>query len=521
MPSYHLTELIDSLSKEEIRNFKLYATRINNTSTGENKAVMLFDCIKDGMDEFGDDIVEKLYSGGNKNAFYRLKNRLISDIEQSLLLLNRNKDQRFKVFNIIQLANVFRYKSDYDQASAYLVKAEKLAKKFGYYDLLDTIYGEILSLASDYYKINPEEYVDKKRANYSQLGNIQEVDFLLATINYKLRNANYTGKDTALEEELADIVKRLDIREDIIESLDVQFKIHKCYSFHLLQKRDFKNLEGYLVEQLAKFEKLGFFDNARYEDQFRLILWIINCSHINYNFERAKKYIDKLNKALDGQNKKYYDKYLWMYHECLVVNYAFMNKDKEMVELLLELRDNPDLSGTNFYDIFVFVNLATQYYKLGNLKKAQENMLPLTQTDLTKKLLNKSIQLQIILLDMIFHYENRDYNYVIYRISETKRIFRQDLKKEEYGREKEFLGILKELCSKADPLRDTKIVKRIEEFIEKSRESVPGTGEPVNYKVFLQSKLDRESYAVAIKKVQEKHINEVRNSQNRTGTMDN
>ncbi len=545
MPSYHLTELVDSLSKEEIRNFKLYATRINNTSSGENKSVLLFDSIKEGMDEFGDEIVEKLYAQCNKttkNAFYRLKNRLITDVEQSLLLLNRNKDPRFKVFNIIQLANVFRYKSDYEQAFSYLIKAEKLAIKFKYSDLLDTIYTEILSLATDYYNINPQDYIKKKRGNHQKLGGIQEVDFLISTINYKLRSANYTGqdkelskelgkalqslniegnadlyedmgisvsKDPTLRKELNETLESLDINREILKDPKVQFKIHKCYSYYLLQQRNFATLEGYLIRELNRFEEMGFFDDDRYEDQFQMLLWIINCSHINFRIEQADLFIQKFHKALNGQSKKFYDKYLWMYHECRLLNYSFKNDYNGLINLLIEIRDNPELTGNTLYDTFVYINLAANYYKTGELKKALDSMIPITMSDHIKKL-SKSIQISIAIQDIILHYENKDFNYVIYRINEVKRVFRTQMKEENFGREKELLGIIKELCSKADPFREPKTIKRIEAFIEKSPRLVPGTGEPLNYKVWLESKLNKQDYFTAIVDEQKRQTEEAK-----------
>ena len=70
-----LQEVILSLNKEECRFFKLYAGRINVKD--ERKDLLLFDFIKksDSIDE--DRVAAKLY-GENKNAFYRLKNRLLT-----------------------------------------------------------------------------------------------------------------------------------------------------------------------------------------------------------------------------------------------------------------------------------------------------------------------------------------------------------------------------------------------------------------------------------------------------------
>ena len=120
MSKYHLSELIHSLNKEEIRNFKLYTTRIH-FGDKDKKLVQIFDRIKkDNMDEFSDDLVVEFFKDKNKNAYYRLKNRLVSDIEYSLLMLNRAKDERLKILNWLQLVRIFSYKSEYEKALYYL-----------------------------------------------------------------------------------------------------------------------------------------------------------------------------------------------------------------------------------------------------------------------------------------------------------------------------------------------------------------------------------------------------------------
>lgn len=163
MGKHQLTTIINALNKEEIRSFKLYSGRIN-TGDGDNKTVKLFDLIKyEGVDEFDNSIVKQLFPAGNINAYYRLKNRLLNDIEQSLLLIHRSKDDRFNIYKLIELANVFRYKSNYHLAFSYLQKAEKKAKQAEHLDLLSIIYDEINELSKDFYKIDPEVYINKKK----------------------------------------------------------------------------------------------------------------------------------------------------------------------------------------------------------------------------------------------------------------------------------------------------------------------------------------------------------------------
>ena len=121
-----LQEVILSLSKEESRFFKLYAGRTNIKD--ERKDLVLFDFIKksDSIDE--DKIAAKLY-GENKNAFYRLKNRLLTDLNKSLLLQHLNYEEDLSILQNLLLSRIFRQKQKNNVAEVYLKKQKKKQKK--------------------------------------------------------------------------------------------------------------------------------------------------------------------------------------------------------------------------------------------------------------------------------------------------------------------------------------------------------------------------------------------------------
>ncbi|HXC03854.1 MAG TPA: hypothetical protein VNZ86_03830, partial [Bacteroidia bacterium] len=80
-----IQDIIGSLTKEEQRHFKLFANRTN--ASGSRKDLLLFDYIRNSFPDYDESsIQEKLYGKGDKNSLYRLKNRLLSDVQRSLTL---------------------------------------------------------------------------------------------------------------------------------------------------------------------------------------------------------------------------------------------------------------------------------------------------------------------------------------------------------------------------------------------------------------------------------------------------
>lgn len=491
MSKYHLTELVKSLNKEELRNFKIYATRTHQSEEGK-KILMLFEGIQnENLDEFGEELLFKLYPKGNKNAYYRLKNRLIEDIEHSLLMLNRKKHDRFKIFNWLQLARIYNYKSNYEKAFFYLKKAEKMAEKQSFLDLLNIIYDEIIGLCGVYYTIDPQKYLDKKQQNSAKQDSTQKAEILMATISYQLRKANFTHKNNEILQKLNEIIEELSITKEYLNTPNIQHQIHLCVKNVLLQKRDFAALEQYLIQSLIDFEEKKLFANP--PQKIILLSWIVNVSTKNKKFEQSLQYAEQLHQMILAHNRTYYEKYIWLYHQSLIINYSFLGRNLEVIELLEELEGNPKFKGNIFYDVFVYLNLAASYYCSQQINKALGNLAMILATDVYKTLAT-NLQLNVNILEIMLRIETEDFEYIAHRLRDIKRRFSKELKKGSYKREKYFLQVLQDLAFKAAPLQNKKVLSKIYAFLKKYGEIELGSNDTINYALWLKAKLERKAY---------------------------
>ena len=66
-----------ALNKEQVRYFKLFASRTQQSF--ERKDIKLFDFLRKNEEDKEEAFLQKLYPGESKNAWYRLRNRLLSD----------------------------------------------------------------------------------------------------------------------------------------------------------------------------------------------------------------------------------------------------------------------------------------------------------------------------------------------------------------------------------------------------------------------------------------------------------
>src|ERR1041384_7235227 len=159
-----LNRIISGMNKEQIRYFKLYASRF---TSDERKDLALFDYIRKSDDRYNEEkIFKKLYNGSEKNAFYRLKNRLLLDINKSITIQHFDDEETIHAFHLLALVRFFINKNNIDAAHYFLRKAESKASSIENFELLDMIYGEFIRLSHEKISINTESYINKRKANH-------------------------------------------------------------------------------------------------------------------------------------------------------------------------------------------------------------------------------------------------------------------------------------------------------------------------------------------------------------------
>jgi hypothetical protein len=490
-----LEQMIQNLKKEEIRAFKILTNRFKRAD--DVKIAILFDKIRSQKyDNEEEKLVAELFPDDpkNMNAYYRLKNRLKTELEKSLLNLHHNLDDKITTVNLITLSSLFTYKGQYELAFHYLRRAEKIAQQNGYYDLLNFVYNDVISMSNRYNEINPIEYIEKLKDNADKSMQMLQVNRDFAALRFKLRKTNFARLSGDVGETLTRIQKELNISSEMYLSPDMKFKVHNLIRSSLLQNKEFQALETYLIHSLHEFESEGLFNKNSHRSKINLITWIINTLTINKNWAQSIHYTDMLYEELHKYNKLNYDNFIWTYYQSQVTNWMSTGQLDKAINLLQEIKDSPvQKPDIVLYGYFINGNLALGHYFSGSPSLAIKTLSMLFAKDVYPKLATE-FQFSFSLLDAIFHFENHSLDFASYRIGEMKRQFRAILKRPEYQEEKSFLKILSYMCNKPDPLKDKLVVSHINEFISKASGLQVGSSKHIDYGLWLKAKLKRRSY---------------------------
>ena len=123
-----LHRLIQSLSKQEKRHFKIFAGR--HTIGEQNNYVLLFDAIEK-MKEYDEDTLLKKFKGESSlNNFSITKSRLYETILRSLDVFHHNSSVDAQLWKELHYTEILYKKTLYDQCAKRLRSARKLAEKY-------------------------------------------------------------------------------------------------------------------------------------------------------------------------------------------------------------------------------------------------------------------------------------------------------------------------------------------------------------------------------------------------------
>ena len=445
-----LNSIIQSLSKQEIRFFKLF---IKRTDYKKRKDVDLFDFMKKkGGDLKIKDALKKLET--NTNNYHQIKNRLYHELNNSMVWQHIWKDNQSKSFSYVLLARVYKDKGELELAFHYLKYAEKEAIDSELYEILSIVYTETIQLSHELISIDVDKYIALKRENILILSEIDEVDLLLAKVMYDIKTKQNFGKaDLSLFKIVKSKYSKISKDKKLVNSARFRMRLFKMYSRLLLQERDYKSLEKFLIESYNEFEEDKLFSRSNHNEKLTLLTYLTNCLCKNKKHKESLKYAERLLISMKEYDSFLHDKYLFFYYNILVSNYAKTDKDKAL-DYLNKASKNEVIKKLPSYISFIYLNKSLIYFHQDNFIAAQKNISRLIlQEDFL--LLDKAFQLKILIADIIIRFKNGQHD-IIQKIEDIRRNHKQLLLDEECVRDREMINIISKKINDEDIADDKK-----------------------------------------------------------------
>ncbi len=483
-----LHSLIQSLSKEEIRSYKLYTQRY--ATGGQGLSVTLFDMMRAQGEDADDQVIfEKIYGkSGDKNTFYRLKNRLQSDLCDALTVLHFDKHAANDLHRFMCIYNIFYAKGKYDLAYYFIRQAEKKAQQTQNLELLDLIYADIVKLSTEIISINPEEYVAKQSDNALQLNRMRQMDQVLAVLNYRIKTTQnfQKGNETLLK--LVDkTVKDFAKDKSISDNKSFQIKIYRAISQAMVQKRNYRELELYLLKTYKEFQDKGWLDKETHDVHLQMLVYIINSYFLQKKYDGVLQYARMLGEEMNKYDKALYDKYLFFYYNSLVIAYLNIDYDRALTAIN-EFEHITRKSANSYYEQFVHLNRAVLYFLMKRYSDAVRSIIKLYVNDHYNQA-DKSFKFNIEVAEVMMQYEAGDKTTAEKRIKQIRKTYKDLLQDDTYRHEKSVLDIVQSLSATDSKKPDAKTVKKINNALDEMIEDKNPPAQVIQYQPWLASKV--------------------------------
>ncbi|TAE61490.1 MAG: hypothetical protein EAZ89_00530, partial [Bacteroidetes bacterium] len=270
-----LERIIENLTSDEVRRFKILSNRFK--AEEEKKLILLFDAIRSGDIVSSEEaVVARLYGASDaraRNSYYRLRNKLMSNLEKSLLFYHFNYKNAIEAYSNLQLALLFRERGLYRETYFYLRKAEKVAGEHEQFTLLEVVYDEMVKLAV-YYDVDIEQVIALRRQNLSKMEVLRSHSEVLGTITRQLSRRNYarSKKSQSVIETLETIRTQLEEHQELFHSSSGKMLIIKTVASLLIQKSAYSELSEYARQALIDFEQT----RETHPTRLMLRIWRIN-----------------------------------------------------------------------------------------------------------------------------------------------------------------------------------------------------------------------------------------------------
>ena len=476
-----LLKTIEALNKEEIRYYKILSCRTHEEK--KRKDIILFDEIKKNITNYNEESIAKKMYGSKKNNFYQLKSNLLHSINKSIVSQHTDKEKDTSLYNIILLSRIYKRKGNVELAYHYLKKAEKKAGKIEAFEMLSTIYSEILKLSHQLISIDIEKYIKRKKKNKKNLDLSQEIDITLCSVMYKIKTSQNFSDKKDNSKALKSIIDSLSTNNNISKSSKFKVKLFQAISRELLQKNDFKSLEKYLKITYQNFIKNKLFNKNNHDQKLMMLTYLTNCLYKNGKIKESLLIAKKLNNAMHEFEGFLKNQFLFYYYNALVINYSNIDKEKAL-NVLKEAEKNEVIQTLPTFGLFIYLNTGLILY---DQKKYKQSIKNISRLILQQDFINLSthLQLKIIIAELIIRHHLNQTDIIHKKIKQTKRKYKKELNKNK--RDLMILLILEQLIYCTNIYLDKKIQKDIKEIQSISLKTNAEDTDIINYNNWLNT----------------------------------
>ncbi|MEO1417204.1 MAG: hypothetical protein AAFW00_18105 [Bacteroidota bacterium] len=489
-----LERIIENLTSDEVRRFKILSNRFK--ADEEKKLLILFDAIRAGDFKTTEPVViASLYGSTDskaKNSYYRLRNKLLQNLEKSLLFYHFNYKNSIEALSNIQLSMLFRERGLYREAFYQLKKAEKVGLDQDQFNVLEVVYAEMVKLAT-HHEIDIESIIHRRRENQKKIEILRANSEVLGTITQELSRRNYarSKRSSSVIDTLEQIKAQLEEHAQIFRSASGKIMIMNTVAPILIQKGAYRELADYAQATLDDFESGNLFSEDNHTTRLRLRIFRINSLLKLLRLEQALKELEIFCEELDMYHRQNFNEFAFHFYANKVFALKLARRLDEAQGVLDEAFLQKEILKNGTPEVFLLISQADQHFSKEDYAKAILTLNRLLKHSHFSKL-DAEIRLYVQIFRVVNFYEAGQHTQVADTAKSIRRSFRNLLKDEFYEKTTKFLEIVLRMNTAAVEGKKVFLKAALRNFTEAYPPSEIGDNQIILYELYLQSKLNPE-----------------------------
>lgn len=498
-----LERIIEHLSSDEVRRFKILSNRFK--ADEEKKMLVLFDEVRAGDFKAREDqVVVQLYgevTSRSKNSYYRLRNKLLSSLEKSLLFYHFNYKNAIEAYSYIQLALLMAERGLHREAYYGLKKAEKAALAQEQFNVLEIVYDHMVQLAQ-HCEVDIAAVIERRKANRRKLEVLRANREILGMLSSELSRRNYARSKRShnVIETLESIRQQLEEHEEVFNSVEGRTMVMKTVVSILIQKSAYAELADYARQTFEAFEANGFFNRDNHALRLRLRVYRINALQKLLRLHEADAEISAFYDDLRAYQRQNYQEFAFHYYSTRVFTLKHQNALTQADALLREALAQEDILIEDPYQVYLLISQAELHF-LGESYEDALATLHQIVAHPSFAMLDEELQLYIRVFELVNQYEAEDYAAAQATYKALRQQYRHLLRDEFYASVRRFTEVVMRLVAAAVEGRGVHLRATHRNFLRDFGPSEIGSNQIILYEVYLQSKVEGESYYRLLQKL--------------------
>ena len=499
-----LQQLIEQMSPSEQKEFRQVLLRTGRI--GHRKDVDLFDALihddrnKKNAPFFG------LYKKEEYNAYHSLRKRLIKQLEQFLAysdMVDRNTDE-LSAENRIRMARYAMDKDAHELAFHYLEAAEELAGKKGEWELLDTVYQQMIR-HSMVFGLHLDDVLKKWEANKERIALNEKLMVASSLIQQKLHDARQRGTTLQLQEITNLTLRRFKIEKEAWTQPRFMLTIASMIRSAVISTRDYYRFETYVERMYNALKKSKSMGRDELEIELNFLYMLAHVQYRNRKFSKCIQSLEQINELTTGQRTPHSRLFRSRYILLRAAVDSYTGNNEAAIQHLVSALRSSSNSTPVAARLNMQLNLCVYYFQAKNYKASNKIMHSIQHSDqwLEKKMgVEWNFKKNLIAVLLQYELGHEDIAWTMVRSLEKK--YGAFLRQPFYQRAGIFIGFIKALLTDPDQARTNEFASKVDKAIV----ALPGDREDIQAVTFfcwLKAKMSgREYYDVLLEVIGER-----------------